>query len=260
MRVLKDIVAVAAASLAALCVVPAHAADGVLRVATEGTFKPFSYKDADGELQGFDVDIANALCSQMKVRCEIVAQAWDGIIPALLADRYDAIVASMATTPARRKQVLFTNKYEQFASTFVAPKSASVHDISPAALKGKRIGVQRGSGQDQWLVANGYDKTSTLVRYDDIRQPELDLVAGRVDLILAVKATTATDFFKRPESDDFEFVGPDLKGGVFGEGNAIAVRLDDTALCNRLNDALAAIIANGTYDRIRKKYFPFSLM
>lgn len=257
---LRRLVTYALAAMALALSVPAHSAGDTLRVATEGTYSPWSFKDAAGKLQGFDVDIANALCTQMKVKCQIVAQAWDGIIPGLQANRYDAIVASMSTTPARRKQVLFTNKYKDTISNFIAAKDSGIKDVSPASLKGKRIGVQRGSSQHQWLVANGYDKTATLVLYDDTRQPELDLIAGRVDLIIGNKATFYSEFFKRPDSKDFTFVGPEFKGGVLGEGSAIAVRLNDTELCNRLNAALAAIMANGTYDEIRKKYFPFPLM
>lgn len=247
---------------ATLCAVSASAfaAGGTLRVATEGTYPPWSYKDASGQLHGFDVDLANALCVQMKMTCQIVAQAWDGIIPGLQANRYDAIVASMAVTPERQKQVLFSNKYKDIVSSFVAAKDSGITDVSPAGLKGKRIGVQRGSSQHQWLVANGYDKTATLVLYDDTRQPELDLVAGRVDLIIGNKATYYTSFFKRPESKDFTYIGPDLKGGVLGEGGAIAVRLGDVALVNKINAALAAVIANGTYVQISKKYFPFPVM
>ena len=247
---------------ATLCAASASAlaAGSTLRVATEGTYPPWSYKDSSGQLQGFDVDLANALCVQMKMTCQIVAQAWDGIIPGLQANRYDAIVASMAMTPARRKQVLFTNKYKDSTSSFIAAKDSGITDVSPAGLKGKRIGVQRGSSQHQWLVANGYDKTATLVLYDDTRQPELDLVAGRVDVIVGNKATYYTSFFKRPESKNFAFVGPNLKGGVLGEGSAIAVRLGDDELVNKINAALAAVIANGTYEQIRKKYFPFPLM
>ncbi|RAR57141.1 amino acid ABC transporter substrate-binding protein (PAAT family) [Paraburkholderia unamae] len=238
----------------------AFPAGDTLRVATEGTYPPWSFKDASGHLEGFDVDIANALCTQMKVKCQIVAQEWDGIIPGLQANRYDAIVASMSTTPARRKQVLFTNKYKETTSSFVVAKDSGIKDVTPVGLKGKRIGVQRGSSQHQWLMANGYDKTATLVLYDDTRQPELDLVAGRVDTIIGNKATFYASFFKRPEAKDFQFVGPEFKGGVLGDGNAIAVRLGDTELCNQLNAALDAIIKNGTYDEIRKKYFPFPLM
>jgi lysine-arginine-ornithine-binding protein len=238
----------------------AYAAEDSLRVAVEGTYKPFSYTDSSGKLIGFDVDIANALCREMHVKCEIAAQEWDGIIPGLQASRYDAIIASMARTPEREKKVLFTKPYENQPSSFVAPKDQHVVDISPTALKGKTIGVQRGSSQNQWLVANGYDKTATLKLYDTTRQPELDLVAGRIDLLIASKVTMSADFFKSPDSANFEFVGAPLTGGALGSGNAIAVRLDNTPLRDRLNAALEAIIADGTYDKIRKKYFDFPML
>ena len=107
------------AASAVLALLPAHAGNNVLRVAMEGTYPPWSFKTASGNLEGFDVDIANALCVQMRVKCEIVAAAWDGLIPGLLANRYDALVASMSTTPERRKRVLFTHKYENSASIFM---------------------------------------------------------------------------------------------------------------------------------------------
>jgi arginine/ornithine transport system substrate-binding protein len=220
-----------------------------LRIATEGTYPPWSFKDAQGNLQGWDVDIANALCARMKVQCEISAQDWDGIIPSLLAKKYDAIVASMAMTPARRERVAFTDKYKDVISQFVARKG-TLADISPAGMKGKSIGVQRGSSQHQWLQAEGYDKVADLKLYDKTTDAELDLVAGRVDAIIGNKL----------EAKDFAYVGPDLKGGVMGEGSGIALRKDDVALQQRFNKALADIHADGTYETISRKYFPFKLM
>ena len=238
---------------------PSLAQTPKMKIATEGTYFPWSFKDAQGKLQGWDVDIAYALCARMKVECEVAGQDWDGIIPGLLAKKYDAIVASMSMTPKRREQVDFTDKYKDVVSSFVARKG-SIGDASPEGMKGKRIGVQRGSSQHQWLQANGYEKSATLVLYDTTQQPELDLVSGRVDAIIGNKATYFTGFFKRPESRDFDFVGKDLKGGVLGEGAGIAVRKGDDALRERFNKALAEIRADGTYDQITRKYFPFALM
>jgi lysine-arginine-ornithine-binding protein len=230
-----------------------------LKIATEGTYAPWSFKDAQGKLEGWDVDMAYALCGKMKAECEVIAQDWDGIIPGLQARKYDAIVASMSMTPKRREQVDFTDKYKDVVSSFVARKG-SIANTTPDGMKGKRIGVQRGSSQHQWLQANGYDKTASLVLYDTTQQPELDLISGRVDAIIGNKATYYTGFFKRPESKDFDYVGPALQGGVLGEGAAIAVRKGDNDLRERFNKALAEIRADGTYDRITKKYFPFALM
>jgi arginine/ornithine transport system substrate-binding protein len=235
----------------------AHAQQPSYRIATEGTYPPWSFRDADGRLQGWDVDIANALCEKMQARCEIVAQDWDGIIPGLVARKFDIIVASMAITEQRRQRVDFSDKYKETVSRFVAKKGAPA-DISPAALAGKTIGVQRGSIQASYLTENY--KSSILKFYDTPQAAELDLVAGRVDYILGNMVTYYVGFLKGPEAADFDFVGAELKGGLLGDGNGIAVRKGDTAMVGKVNAALAAIRADGTYDRITAKYFPFKLM
>jgi lysine-arginine-ornithine-binding protein len=234
-------------------------AQPVVRIATEGAYAPWNYKDAQGKLVGWDIEIANALCAQMGVKCEIVAQDWDGIIPGLLAKKYDAIIAGMSMTPARRERVGFTSKYKDVVSVFVA-KKGTITDTSPAGMKGKRIGVQRGAAQKAWLDAAGYDKTAELVLYDSTRAVELDLLAGRLDAMIGNKATYFVDFMKKQEAAGFEFVGPDLKGGPLGEGAGIAVRKEDTELAARFNRAIAAIRADGSYDRISAAYFPFRLL
>jgi len=228
-----------------------------LRIATEGTYAPWSFVDAQGKLTGWDVDIANALCDQMKVKCEIIAQEWDGIIPGLNAKKYDMIVASMSVTEKRKQQVTFTKKYKNTSSQFVAEKG-TITETSPAALKGKRIGVQRGAVQDEFLTANYPD--SEIVRYDKTTDPEMDLIAGRVDLLLANRVTSLLGFLTRPEAANYGLVGQEYAGGILGEGNAIALRKEDTELLGQVNEAIDAIIADGTYDKITSKYFKFKLM
>ena len=246
--------AVAIALLASSAVVHAQ---GAYKIATEGTYAPWSYKNAKGELEGWDVDIAKALCEKMQASCEIVAQDWDGIIPGLLARKYDMIVASMAVTEQRQKRVDFSIKYKNIISRFVAKKGTPA-DISPAALKGKAIGVQRGSIQAAYLAKNYAD--SQIKIYDTTQAAELDLVAGRVDYIVGNMVTYHMGFLKTPEAQNFEFLGPELTGGMLGDGNAIAVRKGDQKALKQVNDALQAIMDDGTYDRITAKYFPFKLM
>ena len=228
-----------------------------LRIATEGTFPPFNFTDAGGKLTGFDVEIANALCDRMKVKCEIIAQEWDGMIPALNAKKYDLIVASMAVTDKRKEQVAFSNKYQDSTSQFAA-KKGTFPDTSPDALKGKRIGVQRGSVHDSYLTANY--PNAEIVRYDKTTDAEMDLLAGRVDVLFGNRVTALLGFLTKPEAKDFELVGKIYSGNGLGEGNAIAMRKDDTELLGQVNDALAAIMADGTYDKIESKYFPFKLL
>ena len=138
MKIVRTLVA--AAFAAVVLTVGASAADmKKLRIGTEGAYPPFNSFDADKNLVGFDIDIAKALCAKMKAECTFVAQDWDGIIPALLANKYDAIIASMSITEERMKKVAFSNKYYNTPARFVAQKGSGITDVSPDALKGKVI-------------------------------------------------------------------------------------------------------------------------
>ncbi len=255
----RQMLAFAMASLVAAIISTPAFAQEKLRISTEGTYPPWSYQDSQGNLLGWDIEIANALCAKMKVTCEIVAQEWDGIIPALLAKKHDAIVASMAMTPARAERVAFTNKYKDVISSFVAQKN-TVTDTSLNGLKGKKIGVQRGSAQQQWLEQQGYDKVADVKLYEKTIDSEMDLVTGRLDVIIGNKTTMFVGFCKKPEAKNMTFIGPELRGGIFGDGAGIALRKEDNALRERFNKALEDIRSDGTYDSISRKYFPFKLM
>ena len=154
-----------------------------VRVAVEGAYPPFSEVGPDGKLKGFDVDIANALCAQIKASCDLVQQDWDGIIPALLAKKYDIVVASMSITEERKKRVDFTDKYYQTPARFVRKKGSGL-EISKDQLKGKKVGVQRATIHDNYITDNFGDAVE-VVRYGTQDEANLDMVAGRVDLLLA---------------------------------------------------------------------------
>ena len=149
-----------------------------VRIGVEGAYPPFSWTDASGEIKGFDIDLANALCQQMAVKCELVAQDWDGMIPALLSRKYDAIIAAMSITDERRKKVDFTEKYAHIPNRFVAAKGTELA-LTPAGMAGKRIGVQRATTHDKYLTDN-FGSDVTIVRYGNADEAYLDLKAGRV--------------------------------------------------------------------------------
>ena len=144
---LKLVAAATAAMLASTCMVQAQ---DTIKIATEGVYPPFNYIE-NGELTGFDVDIAHALCAKMEVTCEIVTQDWDGMIPGLLAGKYDAIIASMAITPARKEQVNFSDKYYNTPAHFMAATGSGITETTPEALAGKIIGVQGSTTQASFL-------------------------------------------------------------------------------------------------------------
>lgn len=227
-----------------------------LRIATEGAYPPFNFVDANGELQGFDVEIAKALCAEMKVECTISAQAWDGIIPGLNAGQYDAIVASMSITPARLEAVNFTKPYYQAGAVLVAPKDSAIEPTAES-LAGKAIGVQRSTTYAT-LVETHFPGADVRL-YDKIENHNLDLVAGRVDGVVGQRITMAT-WLESDEGAAFEVKGEAMMDtDVLGLGAGIAVRKSDTELLAKLDAALATIKANGVYDEINSRFFAFSL-
>jgi arginine/ornithine transport system substrate-binding protein len=229
-----------------------------LRIGVEGAYPPFSSTTADGTLVGFDIDIARALCNAMEAECTLVAQDWDGIIPALLARKYDAIIASMSITEERKKKVAFTDKYYQTPAKFITKKGA-IKEFSPDVLKGKTVGVQRATIHDNYITDN-YGKDVDIKRYATQDEAYLDIAAGRVDFLLADSVAISEGFLKKPEGQAYEFVGPDLTDPKwFGEGAGIACRKQDTDLVELLNKAIKQILADGTYKGINDQYFDFNV-
>ncbi|WP_420345696.1 ABC transporter substrate-binding protein [Pelagibius sp.] len=256
---MKKLIAAVFATAVAVGAVGAEAKDWTkVRIGVEGAYPPFSQVTADGKLVGFDIDIANALCEQMQVECELVTQDWDGIIPALNARKYDAIIASMSITPERKEKVDFTNKYYQTPAKFVRKKGSGI-EITQDGLKGKSVGVQRATIHDNF-VTEVYGDEVEVKRYGTQDEAYLDMVAGRVDLLLADSIALEDGFLKTDSGKDYEFVGPDFTDPqYFGEGVGIAIRKGEDELREMLNAAIDAIRANGVYKSIQDKYFDFNV-
>ncbi len=229
-----------------------------VRIGVEGAYPPFSYVQPDGQLAGFDIDIAKALGKAMGVEVTLVAQDWDGIIPGLLAKKYDAIIASMSVTEERLKKVGFTNKYYQTPAKFIVKKGA-MDSFSREAIKGKSVGVQRATIHDKYLTDN-YGQDVNVKRYGTQDEAYLDLTAGRVDLLLADSVALSDGFLKKPEGKEYTFIGPDLNDPKwFGNGAGIAIRKEDKDLAEMFNKAIDTIRANGTYKTLQDKYFDFNV-
>ena len=259
MRNTQKIIMAAAAILA--LAVPAMAKDWkTIKIGTEGAYPPFNSIDSNKELVGFDIDIGKALCKQMQAECSFVAQDWDGIIPALDAGKFDAILASMSITEERKKKVDFTDKYYNTPASFIAPKKTPLPDPSPAAMKGKTIGAQSSTTHATYLEDVYKPAGATIKLYPTQDEANLDLASGRLDAVLADKVVLLEWLGKSKDGECCGFVGKDIKEVKwFGEGAGIAVRKADGDLKSQINAAIAAIIANGEYKKINDKYFPFSI-
>lgn len=230
----------------------------IVRVGVEGAYPPFSSVTTSGELVGFDIDITKALCKEMQVKCSMVQQDWDGIIPALLARKYDAIIASMSITEKRKKKVAFSDKYYNTPAKFARMKGSGI-EISKEGLKGKTVGVQRATTHDEFITGE-FDDTVTIKRYGTQDEAYLDAVAGRVDLLLADSVAMDDGFLKTDKGKDWEFVGEDYTDPkYFGVGVGIAIRKQDTDLVEMFNKAINGIRTKGTYAKINAKYFDFDV-
>ena len=228
-----------------------------LKIGTEGAYPPFNNLTADGKLEGFDIDIANALCVEMKAECEFVTQDWDGIIPALQAGKFDAIVASMSITAERKEKVDFTHKYYQTPPAIAVPKDSTIADITPEALKGKSLGTQASTVHFNYAEAK-YGE-SEIKGFPTAQEYQLDLASGRVDAVMD-DISVLDGWLATPEGACCKRLGVVANDPVIhGEGAGIAIRKGETALADKFNAAIDAIRANGKYDEIAKKYFNFDV-
>ncbi|WP_421925071.1 ABC transporter substrate-binding protein [Neoaquamicrobium sediminum] len=245
-----------ALSAAALALtIGAAQAQEKLRIGTEGAYPPFNNLTADGQLVGFDIDIANALCEEMKVECEFVTQDWDGIIPALQANRFDAIIASMSITDERKKQVDFTNKYYNTPPAIVAPKDTDIAGVSAEDLAGKTIGVQGSTTHSNYSEATYTDSDVKL--YPTADEYKLDLINGRIDAAND-DVTVLEEWLATEDGACCKIVGTITPvEDIHGPGAGIAIRKGEDELRERFNAAIDAIRANGKYKEINDKYFSF---
>lgn len=223
--------------------------DGVIRIATEGAYAPFNYTNADGSLGGFDVDIANALCAKMQAECQISAQDWDGIIPALKTGKFDAIVSAMSVTPERSEQVDFSQPYYINSLVFLAKKDSTFNPSDAAAIESAKIAAQRSTISSQWLTQTYPNSQPQL--YDTLDNAFMDLGNGRIDAMISDKLPALT-WLKSDVGQGFEIKGDDID---IDDKIAIAVDKGNSELLKRFEDALAAIKADGTYRQIVVKHF-----
>ncbi|WP_112662726.1 transporter substrate-binding domain-containing protein [Microvirga flavescens] len=263
----------------ALAIGGAAAQGKTVKIATEGAYAPWNFTGAGGKLEGFEIDLANDLCARMKIKCEMVAQDWDGIIPALNAKKYDAIMAGMSITDERKKVIDFSVSYANSPNGFLVAKSSplakmpgtgeafSLNSQKEAAekaidavkpvLKGKTIGVQ-GSTIHAAFADKYFKGTADVREYKTTEQHDLDLAAGRIDAVLA-DSTAIIGTLEKPEFKDYVMVGPSITGGMLGNGVGVGVRKGDVELKKGFDEAIRAAVADGTITKLSKKWFKIDI-
>ncbi|NKN36619.1 ABC transporter substrate-binding protein [Agrobacterium sp. a22-2] len=249
----------AAASIAALSLMAGSAmAEGEkLIIGTEGAYPPFNNLESDGTLTGFDIDIAKALCDEMKVTCEFVTNDWDGIIPALQAKKFDAIIASMSITPERAEKVDFTHKYYNTPPAIAVPKDSALTEATPEALAGKTLGAQASTTHSNY--AEKHMAKSELKLYPTADEYKLDIANGRIDGVVD-DVVVLSEWVKSEAGACCKILATlPIDVEINGVGAGIAIRKGETELAGKFNAAIDAIRANGKYKEINDKYFDFDV-
>lgn len=226
-----------------------------LRIGIEGAYPPFNFVNSSGELGGFDVQITRALCKEMEIECTLIAQDWDGIIPALMARKFDAVISSMVVTPERAMQIDFTKPYYRTMLSIAVLKDSKIHDTKPESFKGYAIGAQSSTTQSIY-AEDVYGKAGADIRlYPTADEAGSDLVNGRLDAIVSDKYPLI-EWMAKSSEDCCRLLG-DIAGT---EGDtSIAVRKGEDALRERFNVAIQGIRDKGIYQKISQRYFGFDI-
>ena len=260
-------------TIAVLAILFSSAQAGSVKIGTEGAYPPWNAKDESGKLIGFEVELANWLCIYMKADCTIVEQDWDGMIPALKAKKYDAIMAGMSITDERKKVITFSQGYADEVASFAVMAGSSLEGLKTPeainlskgsnsgtlntlkkALAGKTVGVQTATIHQNFLESGDVGKVNVRT-YKTQDEVNLDLAAGRIDAALAA-AVAFTDYAKK-SGKNVVLVGPTLSGGAFGSGVGVGIRQEDTKLLKDFNKAINKARSSGKLRELATIWFGF---
>jgi octopine/nopaline transport system substrate-binding protein len=278
MRRADQILGIAAALALGITAGAAAAKDwSHVKIATEGAYPPWNATDSSGQLVGFEVDLAQELCQRMGAECEIVAQDWEGIIPALQAGKYDAIMAGMSITDERQQVIDFSESYWTTPAYFavlkdsdlakvdlpkdtldlstVEPDEQAAIDALKKALDGKSVGVQVATIHANFLE-NELGDVVEVRKYDTQENLDLDLEAGRIDAALA-DMSYWNPLLETDKGKDFTLIGPGLTKGPFGKGVGVGVRKEDEDLKAMFNKAIDEVREDGTLSKLGQQWFGF---
>lgn len=244
-------------------------------IALEGAYEPWNHTNPDGTIGGFEPELAADICARAKLDCKLVAQDWDGMIPALNAGKFDVIMDALGVTAERQQVIAFSTSYAATPAAFVVLKSGPLANIAGTgstislgldgaeqkkamealreALKGKTIGLQTSTVYSKFIYDN-FGDVATIREYKTAAEHDLDLTAGRIDAAFN-DATYFTSVMSKPENAAMAFGGPQIAGNIWGDGEALGLRKEDADLKALLDPAIAAALADGTVKKLSEKYF-----
>lgn len=260
---MKRMIGLLSAALVGLALsTPAQAE--TLRVGMECTYAPFNYRTPEGEMAGYDVDVAKGIAERIGVELDYVCQEWDGMLPALLASKFDLIIASMSITAERAQKIDFSIPYRVSVGRILGSKDAGLKLFDdagkpiPDAFNGLRFGVERASTYAKWVEAKL--PGAEIVVYDGAQPMLLDLQNGRLDIAITNPMKAYLDFLSKENGAGFEFVSPPIdEAEYFGPGVGVGLRKDNKELLAKIDTALADMIKDGSLEKYSLKYFPFSI-
>lgn len=230
------------------------AQDGsTLRYGIDPSHPPFSSRNASGKLVGFDIDLGTEICKRIHAKCEWVQNDFDGMIPALQAKKFDAILASMSITDKRKQVIDFTSRLYKTPNKLIVRKDANLEPTAES-LKGKSVGVQQGTVPESYAKEHWAPAGARVVSYPNFDQVFADLAAGRLDSCFTDAAVGEYGFLRTPQGADFKFTGDNVYAS---NGAGIGIRKSDVDLKEKINKALSEMLADGTYKQIAAKYFQF---
>jgi len=228
-----------------------------LRFITVNDYPPFNYIDESGKLVGFNVELAKAICAELKVRCSVQALVWDRMITAIENDAADAIIASLAITRRNRRRVTFSRQYYQTPARFVARRSDSIKEITPEILSDKRIGVARNTSHEAYLKA--FFKTSTIRSFDTPDKARQALIDNQVDVVFGDGVSLMFWLNGIASNKCCTYSGSAFtESKFFGEGVGIAIKKNNSQLLKIINNGLDQVQKSGQFQKLFKRYFPMS--
>ncbi|RWR00753.1 histidine ABC transporter substrate-binding protein HisJ [[Pantoea] beijingensis] len=230
-----------------------------LRIGTDPTYAPFESKNAQGQLVGFDIDLANEICKRIETKCTFVESDFDALIPSLKAKKIDAIISSLSITEKRQQEIAFSEKLYAANARLIATKGSPIQPTIES-LKGKNIGLLQGTTQETYANQYWRPKGVTITPYANQDLVYQDLTAGRIDAAFQDEVAASEGFLKQPIGKDYAFAGPAVKdNAIFGVGTGMGMAKENTELKAAIDKAFDEMRKDGTYDKLAKKYFDFDV-